>query len=103
MAEQEQHAFDEDVRLAEEPQATPDAQDAQDDLRAQLDAAQRERDELNNRLLRTIADYQNLGRRAEQNVAAARDMQAMDMSRALVNVLDNFDRALEVDAEKVSA
>ena len=73
-----------------------------DGMRAQLEAAQREKDELQNRLLRTMADYQNLGRRAEQNVQSAREMQAMDIARAVVGVLDNFDRALEVDPEKVS-
>lgn len=69
----------------------------------EIEALRRERDELNNRVLRLLADYQNLGRRAEQNVVVARDQQAMEMARALVGVLDNFDRALEVDPEKVAS
>jgi molecular chaperone GrpE len=72
------------------------------ELSQQLEATRRERDDLSDRVMRLLADYQNLARRGEQNVASARDQQALEMARALVSVLDNFDRALEVDAEKVS-
>ena len=63
---------------------------------------ERERDELNDRLLRTMADYQNFARRAEQNIVVARDQQSIDMAKGLVTVLDHFDRALEVDPDKTS-
>src|SRR5690606_11017393 len=69
----------------------------------EIEALRRERDELSSRVLRLLADYQNLGRRAEQNVATARDQQALEMARALVGVLDNFDRALAVDPDKVAS
>ena len=68
-----------------------------------LDQLQRERDELAQKVLRYAADYQNLARRSEQNVVAAREQQAIDLAKQLVVVLDHFDHALAVDAEKVSA
>lgn len=67
---------------------------------------QNQRDELeqvNQRLLRVSADYQNFVRRAQQNLADARRQQVMDMAKALVTVLDHFDRALEVDVEDIAA
>lgn len=74
-------------------------QEAEDDIVTSLE---KERDELNDRLLRTMADYQNFARRAEQNIVGARDQQSMDIAKALVTVLDHFDRALEADPEKTS-
>lgn len=63
-------------------------------------ALRRERDELNARMLRLAADYQNFQRRAQQNVTSAEEQQAMSLARSLVPVLDHFDRALEIDPEK---
>ena len=62
----------------------------------------KELEELNEKYLRTAADYQNYIRRAEQNVGVVREQQIMSMARELVTVLDHFDRAVEVDIETVS-
>lgn len=70
---------------------------------AELETVRRERDELQNKLLRTMADYQNFARRSEQSIAGVREQQAMEFGRTLVTVLDNFDLALGVDANKASA
>lgn len=53
----------------------------------------RERDELKDRLLRTMADYQNYARRAEQNIVQAREQATMDFGRKLLTVLDQFEHA----------
>ncbi len=66
-------------------------------------ALQAERDELEAKLLRTAADYQNYVRRSQQNLDAARQETLMRVARELVPVLDNFDRALELKAEAVSS
>lgn len=66
------------------------------DVRAQLDVLQ-------DKLLRTTADYQNYVRRAQQNVDAAREQTIRDLIKALVPVLDHFDSALAVDTEKTTA
>ncbi len=80
---------------AGEPGEAPDS--------AEIEQLRRERDELSQKVLRYAADYQNLARRAEQNVVAAREQQAIDLAKQLAVVLDHFDHALAVDAEKVSA
>ncbi len=84
---------------SEQPQA---ANEPAEGRAAALDALQRERDELESKLLRAMADYQNYARRAEQNVVAAREQQLMAVAKSLITVLDHFDRALEVDPEKTS-
>lgn len=69
----------------------------------QIATLQAELDDLQSRLLRVTADYQNFARRSQQNIVEARQQQLMEVARALLSVLDHFDRALEVDAQKVSA
>lgn len=68
-----------------------------------LKQLQVERDDLEQRLMRVSADYQNFARRAAQNVESAAQQKLMDIARALVTVLDHFDRALDADADKTSA
>ena len=64
---------------------------------------QAERNELESRLLRVSADYQNFARRAQQNVDSAVEQKLMDIARGLVTVMDHFDRALDVDAKSDAA
>lgn len=73
-------------------QAAGDAASTEQDVLARV---QQERDELEQKLLRVSADYQNFARRAQQNITAAGEQKLMDMARGLVTVLDHFDRALE--------
>lgn len=67
-----------------------------------LTRLQAERDDLEQRLLRVSADYQNFARRAAQNVESAAQQKLMDIARGLVTVLDHFDRALEADTDKTN-
>ena len=60
-----------------------------------MDALQAERDELESKLLRVSADYQNFARRAQQNAESAVEQKLMDIAREIVTVMDHFDRALE--------
>ncbi len=69
----------------------------------ELDALRRERDELKDQLLRVTADYQNYVRRAAQHSQSAAEQKLIEVARALMTVLDHFDRALDVDAETTSA
>lgn len=73
-------------------QAAGDAAPTEQDVLARV---QQERDELEQKLLRVSADYQNFARRAQQNITAAGEQKLMDVARGLVTVLDHFDRALE--------
>ncbi len=67
-----------------------------------LTAMRGERDALEDKLKRMMADYQNLARRAKQNEVAARQYQLIEVAKQLVPVLDHFDSALGVDAETSS-
>lgn len=83
-------------RSGEVEQDAEPATDPQTDLEAELA-------KLNERLLRVSADYQNYVRRSQQNVTDARDQQLMQVARALITVLDHFDRAIEVDLETANS
>lgn len=68
-----------------------------------LQRLQAERDDLESKLLRVSADYQNFARRAQQNVESAVQQKVMDVARGLVVVMDHFDRALEGQGQGESA
>ncbi len=82
----------------------PPASEEQDNTgqAADIDLAE-EMAVLNEKLLRAAADYQNLARRSELNVQAAREQALMDVARSLVSVLDHLDRALGVDPKATPA
>ena len=63
----------------------------------------REIDDLRSKVLRAHADYQNAVRRSQLSVFEAREQQVFEMAKSLVNVMDHFDMALNVDPEKVSS
>lgn len=68
-----------------------------------MQALRAERDELESRLLRVTADYQNFVRRSSQNAQDACQQQLMQMAKALLVPLDHFDHAMTVDLEKTSS
>ncbi|WP_244424032.1 MULTISPECIES: nucleotide exchange factor GrpE [Methylobacterium] len=54
-----------------------------------------ERDELKDRMLRTLAEMENLRRRTEREIADARAYAVTNFARDVLNVADNIHRALE--------
>jgi len=75
-------------------QAFEDAMREASSEQSQIDRLQAERDELESRLLRVSADYQNYAKRAQLNADAAVQQKLIDVARGLVTVLDHFDLAL---------
>ena len=75
--------------------ADPTEYDVTPEEQSPMDALQAERDDLESKLLRVSADYQNYARRAQQNIESAVEQKLMDIARGLVTVLDHFDRALD--------
>jgi molecular chaperone GrpE len=59
---------------------------------AQLEA---EKTDLKEKLLRTLADMENLRRRTEREVADARTYAVTNFARDMLNVADNFQRAVD--------
>ncbi len=88
--------------------------DASTDSMATTEAAEAEVDnefvdlahkcsDLESKLLRAHADYQNVIRRSHQEVANAREHQLMDVAKDLLTVLDHFDHAVAIDPQNSSA
>jgi molecular chaperone GrpE len=59
----------------------------------------RERDELQDRLLRAMAEMDNLRKRTRREVLDSRRFAQIDLLRPLLEVQDNFDRALRAAGE----
>jgi len=64
------------------------------------EALRAERDALEQKLLRTAADYQNFVKRSAANLDAEREQVLLRVIKDLTTVLDHFDHALGVDPEK---
>jgi molecular chaperone GrpE len=63
---------------------------------------QRERDELLDRLLRKTAEFDNYRKRVERERREQADQAVTDLLEELLLVVDDFDRALTVDADDSS-
>ena len=74
------------------PYVMPD--DPQDEQGDPLVAAQKEAAEYKDKLLRTLAEMENLRRRTEREVADARTYGITGFARDVLNVADNINRAL---------
>lgn len=61
-----------------------------------IDALQRERDELRDRLLRTAAEFENFRKRTERERREFAEWAAADLIGDVLAVLDDFERALAV-------
>jgi molecular chaperone GrpE len=96
----------EDRRKDEEPNTPPEGEGIQ---ATESDAAQQEIarlqavcDDLNQKYLRTLADYQNSQRRAVSNEREAKQQGITSVVLNVVTVLDHFDLALAQDPAKAS-
>ena len=65
-------------------------------LTEQLAEAERERDQFKNMAMRALADLENYKRRAAEEQAELRRSANAELIRKLLEVVDNFDRALEM-------
>ena len=74
------------------PGDAPDAAAFQPDPAAALEA---EKAELKDKLLRTLADMENMRRRTEREVADARAYGIANFARDMLTVADNFQRAID--------
>lgn len=90
--------------VADPPHDSAPSPKPEEDLAAQLAAARTERDQLAaekseiwDRLLRRQAEFDNFRRRAEREKAEFWDKASMETVRAILPVLDDFERALKVE------
>src|SRR5215475_7297367 len=86
--------------------AAPNSNDAAIDADsgpAPADALAREVADYKDKLLRTLADMENLRRRTDREVADARTYGVSSFARDLVGVADNMHRALQAAADSAAA
>ncbi len=81
------------------PPGVPDAEATP----SPLDALQRERDELHDRLLRKTAEFDNFRKRTERERREFAEWAAAELLGEVVGVLDDFERALGVAAPPEAA
>jgi molecular chaperone GrpE len=74
-----------------------------DSIHEELERIRREADEAADRALRTLAEFDNYRRRSERERREAQDAGAANVLRELLEVADNFDRALEHAGKDVPA
>jgi molecular chaperone GrpE len=84
-----------DEPLTDTPDAPP-AADAADGSR--VTALERERDDFKDRYLRKSAEFDNYRKRIERERREQADQAVVDLFLDLLTVVDDFDRALTVDA-----
>lgn len=73
-----------------------------DDIVEALNELAREREELNNKLLRAVADFQNFQRRAAINEREAATQARAGVVQSVIPVMDHFDLALGQDPAKTT-
>mgnify|MGYP000504193091 CR=1 FL=1 len=83
--------------VAGEDAAGSDAAKQQALLAAERDRLAAENADLQDRLLRRMAEFENYRRRAEKEKADIREFGAMEAIRPLLAVLDDLERALQVE------
>lgn len=82
-----------------EPSPASMSQEAATANDEQFEALRRERDEFNEKYIRALADHQNAVRRSHQEASTARNLQLMEIGKAVLTLVDHFDHALETDPE----
>jgi molecular chaperone GrpE len=88
--EDTEHATDAEPSAAGSPESAPTG----------AEILKRERDEYYDRLLRKTAEFDNYRKRVERERRAQADQAVTDLLQELLLVVDDFDRALTVDADK---
>jgi len=88
----EENVNDPDVQESASPRTGDAAATATDDPVAGL---QREKDALQDRLLRTAAEFDNFRKRVERERRELSEFAAADILAELLPIIDNFDRALQ--------
>ncbi|WP_339178037.1 nucleotide exchange factor GrpE [Oceanobacillus sp. FSL W7-1293] len=102
--EKKEEALQEEQEIVEETaeEAGTDAETAEknDASEAQIEALKNEKEELEGRMLRLQAEFDNYKRRTLKEREADRKYKAQDMVQELLPVMDNFERALQVEVSE---
>ena len=95
MEENKQEIIDEKEEQAQDEETHQDVVEEQNEL----EQLRQEKEEINNRLLRLQADYDNFRRRTQKEKEADRKYRSQSLVEELIPALDNFERALQVEVD----
>lgn len=73
-----------------------------EELQRQTAELTEEKDKVYNRMLRLQAEYENYKKRSEREKIAERKYKSQDLANELLPVLDNFERALQVEVTEAN-
>jgi molecular chaperone GrpE len=88
---------------AGDPSAAPQEAAPERDVHSVIEALNGENQQLKDKVLRTLAEMENLRRRTEKEVADARTYATTNFARDMLTVADNMRRALETVSEEARA
>ncbi len=94
MAKDKDHHSGDEEQFLDDPESI-ETEDEPSSYDVELDAVRAERDELKDRLLRALAETENLRKRAERDRRDAELYGGVRLARDLLSVHDNLSRALE--------
>jgi molecular chaperone GrpE len=94
--------MDEGTMTDETAQPAYDESTATEQPRDELAAAMRESAELKDKVLRTLAEMENLRRRTEREVGDARTYGIASFARDVLGIADNMQRALDAARQELS-
>ncbi len=89
----------EEPNLAKPADPAPAAPPSLEEVLVERDRLVAEKAELQDRLLRRQAEFDNFRRRAERERSEVLEYASMDTVRALLPILDDFERALRVESQ----
>lgn len=99
---EEANSTEENVEQKTEEQQEQEDLDI-DQLKKELEALRKEKDAHYNRLLRVQAEYDNFKKRTQREREADHKYKAQDLVNDLLPVLDNFERALQVEKTEATS
>ncbi|MFD1412874.1 nucleotide exchange factor GrpE [Oceanobacillus jeddahense] len=100
--EKKEEALQEEQEIVEETAEETDTESVEEsnEAEAQIEALKNEKEELEGRILRLQAEFDNYKRRTLKEREADRKYKAQDMVQELLPVMDNFERALQVEVSE---
>jgi molecular chaperone GrpE len=87
-----------EIKTDGSPAETATGEEQQDQLRIERDGLRVERDEVKELLLRRQAEFDNYRKRTEKERSDYLQYAGMDLVREMLPILDDFDRALKIEA-----
>ena len=90
------NSFENEVTEEIDEHETSDSESLQDDETSKLESVCQERDEIKDQLMRSLAENENIRKRAEKEKREAESYGITKMSRDILAVYDNLQRALDL-------